>query len=69
MCFFVVKRVVCEKDGRKRALVGKGMRKRGGEKSKKTVSEKNREMGKDGLGEGRGKRKIGFGKRRKESSF
>ena len=51
MCFFVVKRVVCEKDGRKRALVGKGMRKRGGEKSKKTVSEKNREIGKEGFGE------------------
>ena len=39
------------------------------EKSKKTVSEKNREIGKEGLGEGGGKRKIGFGKRRKESSF
>lgn len=57
VCFFVVKRVVCEKDGRKRALVGKGMRKRGGEKSKKTVSEKNREMGKEGFGEGEGNEK------------
>lgn len=49
--FSSLSRVVCEKDGRKRALVGKGMRKRGGEKSKKTVSEKNREIGKEGLGE------------------
>ena len=50
MCFFVVKRVVCEKDGRKRALVGKGMRKRGG-----------RKIEKDGFGEEQGNGKGWFG--------